>query len=165
MKKLVIEREVRNKPESICSLMSWICIPWPTPLTKCSHWSSIMPPIFSFIFFLILTTAFTCITSLSLPLPPLVPRGTEPLLSLLSNGDDVADVWLSPPLIIAWICTLRHPIPREMYLRSLLSLPPATTLGDRKGNELDFTAYIFVGWQCVALPLTEKCVYAVYFLL
>lgn len=55
--------------------MSWIKIPWPIPMIKDSHWSSIFSLIFSFIFFLIVITAFT-----SIPLELLL---SDPLLSLL----------------------------------------------------------------------------------
>lgn len=120
--------------------MRLICIPWPTPLIKYSKLSSTM---LLFIFFLIVTTAFTFITWLSL----LPPRGTDPLVSnLLSNGD-VVILLLSPLLITAWICTLRrHPDEREMFLRWLLS---AISVGDRR-SEANILAM-----RCAVSP-TEK---------
>lgn len=126
----------RNKPGSMSSLTSWICIPWPTPLMKYSNWSSKSSTTLPFIFFLIITTAFTSIIS-PLLLPPLELLCNEPLLTLLSTGDDVV-VLLSPPLITAWTWTLCRSDDREMILlRCLLS---ENTDGDRRSKGLDFTA-------------------------
>ena len=69
-------------------------MPWPKPLTKNSHWSSIFSVSFSFIFFLTVTTALTSI-------PPPLKEPKDPLLSpLLSNGLAASKV-LSPLLITA----------------------------------------------------------------
>ena len=92
-------------------------MPWPKPLTKNSHWSSIFSVIFSFIFFLTVTTALTSI-------PPL-EETKDPLLlsSLLSNGLAASKV-LSPLLITARIDPF--PLTLELGTRNLdLLLFPA----------------------------------------
>lgn len=136
-------------PGWISSLMSWIWIPWPKPLTMFSHWSPSFSVIFSFIFFLIVTTAFTCIPSSSMPEPD---DATElfPFLSLLSNEGDVVVVdvvWLlSPPLTAALTSTLRRSEAGNWILRRRLMARVAGD-GRRERSEGRGLSANIMGWR------------------